>query len=49
MGLGFAATRDLISFLRHDAADAGDTPNVLAGQIDRRHRLRPVAERALPA
>jgi hypothetical protein len=35
MGLGFAATRDLISFLRHDAADAGGAPNVLAGRIDR--------------
>ena len=35
MGLGFAATRDLISFLRHEAADASGTPNVLAGRIDR--------------
>src|SRR5215470_10825600 len=35
MGLGFAATRDLISFLRHEAADAAGTPNVLAGRIDR--------------
>src|SRR5262245_43377126 len=35
MGLGFAATRDLISFLRHDPADAGAAPNVLAGRIDR--------------
>jgi hypothetical protein len=35
MGLGFAATRDLISFLRHDATDAGGAPNVLAGRIDR--------------
>ena len=35
MGLGFAATRDLISFLRHDPADAGGVPNVLAGRIDR--------------
>jgi alpha/beta hydrolase family protein len=31
MGLGLAATRDLISFLRHDTADA----NVLNGRIDR--------------
>jgi Alpha/beta hydrolase domain len=35
MGLGFAATRNLISFLRHDTADAAGTPNVLAGRIDR--------------
>jgi hypothetical protein len=35
MGLGFAATRDLISFLRHEAADADGAPNVLAGRIDR--------------
>ena len=35
MGLGFAATRDLISFLRHGPADAAAAPNVLAGQIDR--------------
>ena len=35
MGLGFAATRDLISFLRHDSADAGGASNVLAGRIDR--------------
>ncbi|MBR0694355.1 hypothetical protein JQ553_14160 [Bradyrhizobium lablabi] len=35
MGLGFAATRDIVSFLRHDEADAEGTPNLLAGQIDR--------------
>ena len=35
MGLGFAATRDLVSFLRNEAADAAGTPNVLAGRIDR--------------
>ena len=35
MGVGFAATRDIISFLRHDKADAEGTPNLLAGQIDR--------------
>jgi len=35
MGLGLAATRDLISFLRHGAAGAADAPNVLAGRIDR--------------
>ncbi len=29
-GIGFAATRDLISFLRHDGADARGTPNPLA-------------------
>jgi hypothetical protein len=35
MGIGFAATRDIISFLRHEKADAEGTPNLLAGQIDR--------------
>jgi hypothetical protein len=35
MGLGFAATRDLVSFLRHEAADAAGTANPLAGRIDR--------------
>jgi alpha/beta hydrolase family protein len=35
MGLGFAATRDLISFLRHEPVDAGGTANILAGRIDR--------------
>jgi len=35
MGLGFAATHDIVSFLRNEKVDAGGTPNVLAGQIDR--------------
>jgi Alpha/beta hydrolase domain len=35
MGLGLAATRDVVSFLRHQAADATGTANVLAGRIDR--------------
>jgi hypothetical protein len=35
MGLGLATTRDLIAFLRHEAADASGTANVLAGRIDR--------------
>jgi Alpha/beta hydrolase domain len=35
MGLGFAATRDLVSFLRHDATDPAGTANPLAGRIDR--------------
>jgi Alpha/beta hydrolase domain len=34
MGMGFAATRDIVSFLRRDAADAGGTPNPVAGRID---------------
>ena len=34
MGLGYAATRDLITFLRRETADASGTPNVLAGRID---------------
>ena len=33
MGLGFAATRDVVSFLRHETADAAANP--LAGRIDR--------------
>lgn len=33
MGLGFLATRDLISFLRRDAADAAGNANPLAGRI----------------
>jgi hypothetical protein len=35
MGLGFAATRDIVSFLRNEAADAAGTANPVAGQIDR--------------
>lgn len=34
MGMGFAATRDIVSFLRRDAADAIGTPNPLADRID---------------
>jgi Alpha/beta hydrolase domain len=35
MGLGFAATRDIVSFLRNETADAAGTANPLGGQIDR--------------
>ena len=35
MGLGFAATRDVVSFLRNEAADAAGNANPLAGRIDR--------------
>jgi len=35
MGLGFAATRDIVSFLRNETADAVGTANPLAGRIDR--------------
>jgi hypothetical protein len=35
MGLGFAATRDIVSFLRNEAADAAGTANPLADRIDR--------------
>ncbi len=31
-GIGFAATRDLVSFLRHAEADDAGTPNPVAGQ-----------------
>ena len=34
MGMGFAATRDIVSFLRRDTADATGTPNPVAGRID---------------
>lgn len=34
MGIGFAATRDVISFLRYDAKDASGQANPLAGKID---------------
>jgi hypothetical protein len=34
MGLGFAATRDIVSYLRHESADGAGTPNALAEQID---------------
>lgn len=33
MGLGFLATRDLVSFLRHGTADAAGNRNPLAGRI----------------
>jgi hypothetical protein len=35
MGLGFAATRDVVSFLRNETTDAAGTANPLAGRIDR--------------
>jgi hypothetical protein len=35
MGLGFAATRDIVSFLRNETADTAGTANPVAGQIDR--------------
>jgi hypothetical protein len=34
MGLGFAATRDIVSFLRNETADATGNVNPLAGRID---------------
>lgn len=34
LGIGFAATRDLVSFLRYDAADAEGTPNPIAKSIN---------------
>jgi Alpha/beta hydrolase domain len=34
MGLGFAATRDIVSYLRHANTDAAGSPNVLGGQIE---------------
>jgi hypothetical protein len=34
MGMGFAATRDIVSFLRRETADAAGTVNPVAGRID---------------
>ncbi|MDH3438587.1 MAG: alpha/beta hydrolase domain-containing protein [Betaproteobacteria bacterium] len=34
LGLGFAATRDLVSFLRHEDADDDGTPNPVAGDVE---------------
>src|SRR5258705_11243487 len=34
-GLGFAATRDFVSFLRHAMSDDFGNPNPLAGHVDR--------------
>src|SRR5262245_44167962 len=33
-GMGFAATRDIVSFLRREAADVAGTPNPVVGRID---------------
>ena len=33
LGVGLAATRDLVSFLRHGAVDASGTPNPVAGAV----------------
>jgi len=35
MGLGFAATRDIVSFLRNETADAAGNANPVADRIDR--------------
>ncbi len=35
MGLGFAATRDVVSFLRNETGDAAGNGNPVAGRIDR--------------
>src|SRR5262249_15030695 len=35
MGLGFAATRDIVSFLRYEKADTNGAENPLAGRIDK--------------
>ena len=33
LGIGFAATRDLVAFLRDESRDAAGTPNPLAGEV----------------
>jgi hypothetical protein len=35
LGVGLAATRDIVSFFRHATADASGTPNPVAGVIER--------------
>jgi len=35
LGIGFAATRDVVSFLRYEAKDKSGTPNPVAGSPDR--------------
>src|ERR1051326_2849096 len=35
LGIGLAATRDIVSFFHHATADASGTPNPVAGAIDR--------------
>ena len=37
MGLGFATTRDFVSFIKHDQITAAGQPNPLAGHVDRAH------------
>lgn len=37
MGLGFATTRDFVSFLIHDEATAEGQPNPMAGHLNRAH------------
>lgn len=37
MGLGFATTRDFVSFLKYESATAEDQPNPTSGAIDRVH------------
>ncbi len=37
MGLGFATTRDLVSFLKHETDTTAEQPNPVAGRIDRAH------------
>ena len=33
LGIGFAATRDIVDFFRHAAADANGTANPVAGRV----------------
>jgi len=35
LGVGLAATRDIVAFFRHAQKDAGGTPNPIAGAVDR--------------
>ena len=49
MGLGFAATRDVVSFLRNETADSGGIANPLSRPDRPRHRVRRFAKRSLSA
>ena len=48
LGIGFAATRDIVDFFRHAAADANGTANPVAGRITHGVALGDVAVRQFP-
>ena len=48
LGIGFAATRDIVDFFRHATADPAGTANPVAGRISHGDRARHVAVGELP-